>query len=164
MTGFRRPGVGRLIAAVVALCVASGVLGWWLWRDDPAPYALRDAPEARLTVRAAESDYPEAARLARETEHLLRVYVQRLRAGDAEDLARIGAPWYSGREAAARDLISGFGAAADRPVRAVVADPVVPGLADVSFRFADGSEQRLHLTRADGVWWLALGDGDPMKP
>ncbi|MEV3870344.1 hypothetical protein [Streptomyces sp. NPDC049906] len=118
----------------------------------------------RLTVRAAESEYPEAKEVAREAEQVLKVYVQRLQVGDAKDLARIGAPWYTGREAAARSLISEFGARADRPMRAVVADPPTPDLANVRIRFADGSEQTLDLTRDDGTWWLAMGEGDPVKP
>ena len=152
-----------LIAAVVALCVTAGALVWWLQRD-PAPYALRNTPEVHLTVNPAKSSYPEAGEVAREAELVLKVYVQRLQDGDAKDLANIGAPWYTGREAAARRLISKFGAQAGKPVKAVVADPVTPGLASVELRFADGSEQTLDLTRDDGVWWVDMGEGDPMNP
>ncbi|MEW1613452.1 MULTISPECIES: hypothetical protein [unclassified Streptomyces] len=48
--------------------------------------------------------------------------------------------------------------------RTIVNDPVVPKLASVDLRFADGSRQRVDLTQDEGVWWLALGDGDPVKP
>ncbi|MGW5634059.1 hypothetical protein [Streptomyces sp. NPDC003832] len=153
----------RLIVVAAALCVVAGVLVWWSKRE-AAPYALRDTPDVQLTVRAASSAHPQAGEVAREAELLLEVYVQRLRGGDAEDLAGIGAPWYSGREAAARDLISEFGARAGHPVQAVVADPVAPGLASVELRYGSETRQTLDLTRDDGVWWLAIGDGDPVKP
>ncbi|MFE1443612.1 hypothetical protein [Streptomyces sp. NPDC058739] len=152
-----------LIAVAVALCAVVGALVWWSKRD-PAPYALRDTPEVHLTVRATTSTYPQAKEVAGEAELLLKVYVQRLRDGDAEDLADIGAPWYTGREAAARSLISTFGAQAGHPVEAVVADPVTPGLASVELRFKNESRQTLDLTRDNGVWWLAIGNGDPVKP
>ncbi|MFJ6723720.1 hypothetical protein ACIQPQ_02280 [Streptomyces sp. NPDC091281] len=117
-----------------------------------------------VTVRPVDSNYPEAKVVARETEELLKVYVQRLRSGDADDLARLGVPWFTGKEGAARRLIAAHGAQAGMPVKAVVADPVAPGLASVDLRFADGSRQTLDLTRADGVWWAAMGEGDPMNP
>jgi hypothetical protein len=60
------------------------------------------------------------------------VYVQRLRGGDAADLAGIGAPWYTDREKAARRLIAEFGTHADKPVEAVVTDPVAPSLTTVN--------------------------------
>ncbi|MFC7989455.1 hypothetical protein ACFUV2_09135 [Streptomyces pilosus] len=152
-----------LITVIVALCVVVGALVWWSKRD-AAPYALRDTPKVHLTVRAATSAYPEAQEVAREAELLLEVYVQRLQDGDAEELADIGAPWYTGREAAARDLISKYGAQAGDPVQAVVADPVTPGLASVELRYGSESRQTLDLTRDGGVWWLAIGNGDPVKP
>ncbi|MFJ6983817.1 MULTISPECIES: hypothetical protein [unclassified Streptomyces] len=117
-----------------------------------------------VTVRPVDSDYPEVEVVARETEQVLKVYVQRLHHGDAEDLARVGVPWFTGKEGAARRLIAAHGAQAGKPVKAVVADPVTPGLASVELRFADGSRQTLDLTREDGVWWVAMGEGDPMKP
>ncbi|MFC9888191.1 hypothetical protein [Streptomyces pilosus] len=152
-----------LITVIVALCVVVGTLVWWSKRD-AAPYALRDTPEVHLTVRAATSAYPEAQEVAREAELLLEVYVQRLQDGDAEELADIGAPWYTGREAAARDLIAKYGAQAGDPVQAVVADPVTPGLVSVELRYGSKSRQTLDLTRDGGVWWLAIGNGDPVKP
>ncbi|CAM5273252.1 hypothetical protein GCM10010261_59950 [Streptomyces pilosus] len=152
-----------LITVIVALCMVVGTLVWWSKRD-AAPYALRDTPEVHLTVRAATSAYPEAQEVAREAELLLEVYVQRLQDGDAEELADIGAPWYTGREAAARDLIAKYGAQAGDPVQAVVADPVTPGLASVELRYGSESRQTLDLTRDGGVWWLAIGNGDPVKP
>ncbi|WP_328727132.1 hypothetical protein [Streptomyces sp. NBC_00259] len=111
-----------------------------------------------------ESRYPEAEEVAREVELLVKVYVQRLQAGDASDLARIGAPWYTDKERAAQRLIARYGVHAEEPVEAVVSDPVAPGLATVELRFGDGRRQVVDLTQYDDVWWLALGNGDPAKP
>ncbi|MQS03436.1 hypothetical protein [Streptomyces alkaliterrae] len=102
--------------------------------------------------------------MAQETELVIKVYLQRLQAGDAADLARIGAPWYTGREQAAHKLISQYGERASAPVKAVVADPVVPYMTYVNLHFADGSKQRIDLSKDGRVWWLQLGDGDPVKP
>ncbi|MDK1472281.1 hypothetical protein QNO07_02375 [Streptomyces sp. 549] len=154
-----------VVAVVVAVAVCSGATAaWWLYRDDPAPYALQDTPEVQVTVRPVESRYPDAKQVAQETELVIKVYLQRLRTGDAADLSRIGAPWYTGREQAARELISQYGPHAVEPVEAVVSDPVVPRLASADLRFADGSRQRIDLTKDKDVWWLALGEGDPVKP
>ncbi len=156
-------GAKWLIAALVALFLGGGILAWGLLRE-PAPYALQDTPKVNVTVRAAESTYPEAKEVAREAELVLKVYVQRLREGDAADLAEIGAPWYTGREKAAQSLITKYGTQADKPVEAVVADPVTPDLATVKLRFSNGQQQVLDLTRDDDVWWLTMGNGDPVKP
>ncbi|MGW7197683.1 hypothetical protein [Streptomyces chryseus] len=156
-------GAKWLIAALVALCLGGGVLAWWLLRE-PAPYALHDTPKVDVTVRAAKSNYPEAKDVARETELVIKVYLQRLQEGDAAELAEIGAPWYTGREKAAQSLITKYGAQADKPVAAVISDPVTPELASVKLRFSDGQQQVLDLTRDDDVWWLTLGNGDPVKP
>lgn len=151
------------MAGVAALCVGGAAATWWLLRDDSAPYALSSAPTVEVTVRPVKSSYPDARRVAREASLLIKVYVQRLGSGDPADLSRIGAPWYADRELAARKLISKYGRSAGTPVEAIVSDPVVPDLAAVDLRFGDGQRQRVDLTRDDGVWWLALGEGDPMK-
>lgn len=117
-----------------------------------------------VTVRPVESRYPEAEEVAREVEPLVKVYVQRLQAGDASGLARIGAPWYTGKERAAQSLISRYGTHADEPVEAVASDPVAPGLAAVELRFGDGRRQMVDLTQDDDVRWLALGNSDPVQP
>ncbi len=117
-----------------------------------------------VTVRPVESIYPDADDVARQVELVIKVYVQSLQAGDAADLADIGAPWYTDRERAAQGLISKYRTYADAPVEAVVSDPVVPGLASVELRFSGGQRQVVDLTRDDSVWWLELGNGDPVKP
>ncbi|MFJ2561675.1 MULTISPECIES: hypothetical protein [unclassified Streptomyces] len=149
-------------AALALLGVAAAA--WWLLREPFTPYALRATPTVNVTVRPAESTYPEVKEVADEVEPLVKVYVQRLQAGDAADLLRIGAPWYTARERTAQDLISRYGAHAGEQVEAVVSDPVAPGLAAVELRFSDGRKQVVDLVRDNHVWWLALGDGDPVKP
>lgn len=152
-----------IAAAALTLCLGGAATTWWVLRD-PTPYALRDSPKVEVMVRAEKSKYPDADEVAREAELIIKVYVQRLKSGDAADLARLGTPWYTGKEQAAKELISTYGTYAGAPVEAVVSDPVVPNLASVSLRFSGGKEQRLDLTRDDGVWWLDLGTGDPMNP
>ncbi|MBB1245464.1 hypothetical protein GL263_18120 [Streptomyces durbertensis] len=149
------------ITAAVSVCVAAAA--WWFLRD-PTPYELRDAPKVQVTVQPEKSRYPDVKEVAQETELVIKVYVQRLQAGDAADLARIGAPWYSDREQAAQQLISQYGERAGEPVKAVVVDPVVPYITYVDLSFADGSKQRIGLSKDGRVWWLQLGDGDPVKP
>ncbi|MEU6068439.1 hypothetical protein ABZ864_29280 [Streptomyces sp. NPDC047082] len=103
--------------------------------------------------------------MADDVEVLAKVYVQRLRAGDANDLARLGAPWYAGRERAARRPTSRYGTHTGEPVEATVQEPVVPYLAAVKLRFGDGERQMVYLSRDhDDVWWLQLGNGDPVAP
>ncbi|MGW1067146.1 hypothetical protein ACWD4F_21835 [Streptomyces aureus] len=150
-----------LTAALAVLAVAATT--WWLLRD-PAPYALQKSPAVQVTVHTAKSDYPEVKGLADDVDQLVKVYIQRLAAGDAADLARIGAPWYTGRERAAQQLIDQYGAQAGEPVEALVQDPVVPNLAVVEIHFANGQRQALQLSRDDDVWWLQLGNGDPVAP
>ncbi|MEV5007277.1 hypothetical protein [Streptomyces sp. NPDC055692] len=155
----------RLWVTVTALALlGAAAAAWWLLRESSAPYALRATPAVNVTFRPVESTHPEAKEVADEVEPLVKVYVQRLQAGDAADLARIGAPWYTARERAAQGLISKYGAHAGEPVEAVVSDPVVPDLAAVELRFGDGQRQVVDLVRDNDVWWLELGNGDPMKP
>ncbi|GAA2251791.1 hypothetical protein GCM10010232_44860 [Streptomyces amakusaensis] len=156
----------RRAAVAVAVAVAgigtAGVLRWV--EGDTTPYGLQDSPAVRVEVRAENSRYPDTRETAEDVSELVRVYVQRLLAGDADRLAEVGAPWFTGREARARASIRKYGEAAGGPVRAVVREPVVPCLAQVELRFDGGARQVVELTRDDGIWWVAMGDGDPMKP
>ncbi|MER6473078.1 hypothetical protein [Streptomyces collinus] len=162
MPGTRKKNLWVAASALAAL--ATALLIWWLLRD-PAPYTLGKTPEVKVTVHAVKSEYPEAEKVAGDVDLLLKVYVQRLEAGDATDLAHLGAPWYTGRDRAAQRLIAHYGAHAGEPVEALVQDPAVPNLAAVELRFADGQRQTLQLSRDDDdVWWLQLGDGDPVAP
>ncbi|MFJ9724643.1 hypothetical protein ACIRP3_18015 [Streptomyces sp. NPDC101209] len=149
---------------MASVLLGAAVVSWYLLRD-PVPYSLRKTPVVKVAVDAATSQYPDARQVAGDVDLLVKVYVQRLQAGDAADLARIGAPWYSGREQAAQELIARYGARAAEPVEAVVQDPVVPYLAKVELRFSNGQRQTVDLSRDhDHVWWLQLGEGDPVAP
>ncbi|MFE0645084.1 hypothetical protein ACFW2Y_26245 [Streptomyces sp. NPDC058877] len=150
------------VATALALCLGAAVIAWW--RRDPAPYALHESPAVTVTVRPAPSDYPEAEEVAGEADLLIKAYVQRLLTGDVDDLAALGAPWFTNKEKAAEQLIADYRSVADEPLEATVADPVTPDLAVVELRFTGDKRQTLNLSRADGVWWLELGDGDPVKP
>ncbi|MFI1186022.1 hypothetical protein [Streptomyces californicus] len=153
-----------IACAVIAVLVAgAGAVVRWSQRE-PARYAIEESPKVRLTVRAAQSDYPEGKEFARDVELLLGVYLQRLRHADADDLARLGAPWFTQKRAAAQRRISEFSASSGRPVEAVIADPVAPGLATVELRFKGGERHVLDVVEEDGVWWVALGEGDPAGP
>ncbi|MFE5589938.1 hypothetical protein [Streptomyces sp. NPDC056549] len=152
-----------MAATACALFLGAAALAWWQYRD-PAPYTLRASPAVTVTVRPAESEYPEAEEVADEAELLIKAYVQRLAAGDAAGLADLGAPWYTGRRKAAEDLVADYRGVAEQPVVATVDDPVVPYLAVVDIRFTGGKGQTLYLSRADGVWWIELGEGDPAGP
>ncbi|GGZ30104.1 hypothetical protein GCM10010387_24520 [Streptomyces inusitatus] len=155
----------RRRAAVAVAFAGIGTAGglWWVARDT-TPYGLRDSPAVRVEVRAEDSRYPDTRETAEDVGELVRVYVQRLLTGDGDQLAEVGAPWFTGREAQARDWIKKYGEAAEHPVRAVVREPVVPHLAQVELRFGGGGRQVVELTRDDGIWWVAMGDGDPAKP
>ncbi|MFJ3821380.1 hypothetical protein [Streptomyces nodosus] len=113
----------------VAMAVLAAVAAiWWLLRD-PVPYSLHKTPTVTVTIHAEKSKYPDIQQTTDDVDLLVKVYVQRLQSGDASDLARIGAPWYTGRQRAARELIDRYGAHADGPVEAIVQEPVVPYLA-----------------------------------
>ncbi|MEW2493359.1 hypothetical protein AB0942_07360 [Streptomyces nodosus] len=149
----------------VAVAVPAAVAAiWWLLLD-PVPYVLHKTPTVTVTVHAEKSKYPDTQQTADDLDLLVKVYVQRLQSGDASDLARIGAPWHTGRQRAARELIDRYGAHVGGPVEAIVQEPVVPYLATVELHFGDGQQQTLHLSRDhDDVWWLQLGEGDPKAP
>jgi hypothetical protein len=152
------------IAAVVLAVLGAAVTTWWLLRD-PTPYSLHKTPTVKVTVSAVKGDTSAPQETADDVALLVKVYVQRLEAGDAADLARIGPPWYTGREKAAQRLITRYSTHASGPVEAIVQDPLVPYLAQVKLRFSDGQKQVLEFSRDhDDVWWVQLGEGDPVAP
>ena len=117
----------------------------------------------KVAISAVKGDTSAPQETADDVALLVKVYVQRLEVGDAADLARIGTPWYKGREKAAQQLITRYGADAGEPVKAIVQDPAVPYLAQVELRFSNGQRQMMELTRDhDDVWWLDMGQGDPV--
>ncbi|GLF98414.1 hypothetical protein [Streptomyces yaizuensis] len=149
-------------AAATAVTAALAAFTVWAALADSTPYDVRADPAVSVRITPEKSEYPYAKELAGDTDELIRAYAQRLRAGDARDLARLGAPWYEGRYAEAVRQIERYQSAADEPVRVVVGDPVTDYLGGAVVRFADGQTQRLGLVRdEDGVWYLELGTGDP---
>ncbi len=77
MTGIR---VSKWVAAAACLGVSAA---WWLLRGDSTPYELQDTPKVEVAVRPAESSHSDAKQVAEEAEPLIKVYLQRLRTGDA---------------------------------------------------------------------------------
>ncbi|MFF0484992.1 hypothetical protein [Streptomyces sp. NPDC004435] len=153
----------RVVAAALSAALAGAGATWWALGEDE-PYSLLDSPKVQVDLRAAPSSDSEGKEVAEEAELLIKAYVQRLRIGDAEDLAALGAPWFTAKQQAAKVLIDQYGGKADKVVKATVADPVVPYLASVELKYADGTTQTVQLSRADEAWWLQLGSGDPVEP
>ncbi|GGX08456.1 hypothetical protein [Streptomyces chryseus] len=144
--------------ALTATAVAAGV--WTTWFRPP--YALAGTPSADVTVKAEKSRYPDVAATAEDVDGLLRVYVQRLEAGDAEGLARLAGPDYDRPDADARTLVRKYGAGARGHVEATVAEGLVDYFSQVHLAYEKtGQRQELLLVKDDGHWWVALGDGDP---
>ncbi|MEU3400831.1 hypothetical protein [Streptomyces filamentosus] len=160
------PGSTRtrwVIATALSAALAGAGATWWALGNDE-PYSLLDSPKVQVDIQAAPSSDSEAKKVAEDAELLIKAYVQRLRIGDAEDLAALGAPWFTTKQQAAKSLIRQYGGKADKAVKATVADPVVPYLARVELEYADGTTQTVQLSRADDAWWLQLGSGDPVQP
>ncbi|MGW2304539.1 hypothetical protein [Streptomyces sp. NPDC001809] len=151
------------VAAALSAALVGARATWWALGDDE-PYSLLDSPKVQVDVRAAPSSGSEAEEVADEAELLIKAYVQRLRVGDDEDLAALGAPWFTTKQQAAEALVDQYGGKADKAVKATVADPVVPYLASVELEYADGTTQTVQLSHADDAWWLQLGSGDPVQP
>ncbi|MET7510477.1 hypothetical protein [Streptomyces albidoflavus] len=151
--------------AALGLAALLATTAWFLYSDPAPPYALRPGPDVRLALEQAPDarKYPDAAEIQPGVELLTRVYLQRLAEGDRRGLAELGAPWYTGREAAAGEWIGAYGGGGGGPVAGVLQDPVAPDLATVELRFADGRVQRVGLVRGEGTWWLSLGEGDPVR-
>ncbi|MDT0573490.1 hypothetical protein RM704_39650 [Streptomyces sp. DSM 3412] len=143
---------------VVVLGVGAAV--WWNWFR--APYALAGSPKVEVTVRAAKSEYPDVARTAEDVDTVVRVYVQRLKAGDVEGLMELAGPAYGGTRGAAYEQVREFGEGARGPVDVTVLEGVVDYFNPVRLRYdRTGQEQELLLVKDDGYWWVALGEGDP---
>ncbi|MBX9420904.1 hypothetical protein [Streptomyces lateritius] len=152
-----------VVAAALSAALAGVGTTWWVLGDDE-PYSLLDSPKVQVDIQAAPSSDSKAQEVAEEAELLIKAYVQRLRIGDDKDLAALGAPWFTTKQQAAKALIDQYGDKADKAVKATVADPVVPYLASVELKYADGTTQTVQLSHADDAWWLQLGSGDPVQP
>ncbi|MFF9040942.1 hypothetical protein ACF090_36385 [Streptomyces sp. NPDC014892] len=145
-----------------ALVVVLGAVGavWWGWFR--APYALAGSPEVEVTVRAAKSDYPDVARTAEDVDTVVRVYVQRLKAGDVEGLMELAGPAYDGTRGAAYEQVREFGEGARGHVDVTVLEGSVDYFNPVRLTYdRTDQQQELLLVKDDGHWWVALGEGDP---
>ncbi|MFE2296563.1 hypothetical protein ACFXAW_00020 [Streptomyces sp. NPDC059445] len=146
-------GGGLLVVGVTA-----GV--WWTWFHEP--YALADAPRVDVTVRAEKSTYPDVQETAEDVDTLVRVYVQRLKDGDAKGIAELAGPAYAQPGPTAAKYVREYGQAAGGPVEITVLEGVVPYFNPVTVTYEQtGQRQELLLVRDDGHWWIGLGDGDP---
>ncbi|MGW0560663.1 hypothetical protein ACWDZ4_08510 [Streptomyces sp. NPDC003016] len=155
---FTLAGAGALGAAVVAVGVAVGV--WLTWFRPP--YSLAGSPSVDVTVRAQKSEYPDVAETAEDVDPLVRVYVQRLKAKDAEGLAQLSGPDFDQPDAAARKFVREYAAGAQGHVEATVLEGAVPYFHEVELVYEKtGKRQTLLLVEDEGNWWVGLGDGDP---
>lgn len=110
-------GSGLLVVGITA-----GV--WWNWFHEP--YALADAPKVDVTVRAEKSKYPDVQETAEDVDTLVRVYVQRLKAGDAKGIAELVSPAYKQPGPIAAKYVRMYGQAAGGSVEATVLEESSP--------------------------------------
>jgi hypothetical protein len=145
-------------AVLVVAAVAVGI--WMTWFR--LPYAMADSPPVDVTVKAEKSDYPDVAETAEDVDTLIQVYVQRLKAKDAEGLAQLAGPDFDQPDAEARKYVRKYAAGAQGHVEATVVEGVVDYFNQVDLVYEKtGEKQELLLVHDDGHWWVALGDGDP---
>ncbi|MFD8233831.1 hypothetical protein ACFV20_18375 [Streptomyces sp. NPDC059696] len=145
---------GVLVVAGIAAAV------WWNWVR--APYALADAPEVDVTVRAETSVYPDVQETAEDVDTLVRIYVQRLKDGDAEGLAELAGPAYRQPGPTAARYVREYGEAAGGQVEVTVREGSVDYFNPVTVAYEKtGQRQNVLLVKDDGHWWIGLGDGDP---
>ncbi|MFF6781798.1 hypothetical protein [Streptomyces sp. NPDC012510] len=155
----RRRSVLLGCGALVLVLSAVGVV-WWTWFR--APYAVADSPRIDVTVRAEKSVYPDVEETAEEVDTVVRVYVQRLEAGDVEGLMELAGPAYRETRGAAYEHVREFGEGARGPVEVTVLEAPVDYFNPVRITYErTGQEQELLLVKDDGYWWIGLGDGDP---
>ncbi|MFF7046573.1 hypothetical protein ACIP4T_32280 [Streptomyces massasporeus] len=147
-------GGGVLVVAGIAAAV------WWNWLR--APYALADSPKVDVTVRAEKSEYPDVQETAEDVDTLVRIYVQRLKDGDAKGLAELAGPAYKQPGPAAAKYVREYGEAASGQVEVTVLEGSVDYFNPVTVAYEEtGQRQNLLLVKDDGHWWIGLGDGDP---
>ncbi|MGW0550395.1 hypothetical protein [Streptomyces altiplanensis] len=151
---FTLVGAGALGAAAVAVGI------WLIWFR--LPYGPADSPPVDVTVRAEKSEYQDVAETAEDVDTLVRVYVQRLKAEDAEGLAQLAGPDYDRPGPEARGLVREYGAGARGHVEATVLESDVPYFNQVELVYQKtGKRQKLLLVRDERNWWIAIGEGDP---
>jgi hypothetical protein len=142
--------------------VAVGIIAAELWNLSRAPYALADAPGIDVRVQAQKSEYADVRETAADVETVVRVYVQRLKAGDVRGVAELAGPAYKKPGPAARTYVRKYGEAAGGHVEVTVLEGVVDYFNPVTVTYEQtGQRQELLLVKDDGHWWIGLGDGDP---
>lgn len=142
--------------AVFLVAVAGIAFGVWaaFFRT---PYTLADSPGVDVTVRAGQSDYPDVAETADEVETLIKVYVQRLKAGDVEGLAKLSGPAYEHPQGDAATFVREYADGAEGHVEAVVVEGTVPyGAGRGGPPASDGVEPPFSLVRA--ITTLTVGN------
>ncbi|WP_246212903.1 hypothetical protein [Streptomyces abyssomicinicus] len=150
--------VGSLGSGLLVVGITTGV--WWSWSHEP--YDLTDAPMVDVTVRAEGSTYPDVRETAEDVDTLVRVYVQRLKDGNAKGIAELAGPAYEQPGPTAAKYVREYGQAAGGPVEVTVLEGVVPYFNSVTVAYKQsGQRQELLLVKNDGHWWIGLGDGDP---
>ncbi|OUD00606.1 hypothetical protein [Streptomyces swartbergensis] len=152
----------RVILLCGGLLVVAGIAAavWWNWFR--APYALADSPKVDVTVRAEKSVYPDVQETAEDVDTLVRIYVQRLKDGDAKGLAELAGPAYKQPGPAAAMYVREYGEAAGGHVKVTVLEGSVDYFNPVTVVYEEpGQRQELLLVKDDGHWWVGLGDGDP---
>ncbi|MFJ7334390.1 hypothetical protein ACIQU3_21350 [Streptomyces sp. NPDC101110] len=152
----------RVILLCGGVLIVTGIAAavWWNWLR--APYALANSPTVDVTVRAEKSVYPDVQETAQEVDTLIRVYVQRLKDGDAQALAELAGPAYKQPGPAAAKQVREYGKAASGQVEVTVLEGPVDYFTPVTVAYEEtGQRQNLLLVKDDGHWWIGLGEGDP---
>ncbi|MEU4170809.1 hypothetical protein AB0F46_28515 [Streptomyces sp. NPDC026665] len=150
-----------VISLVSGLLVVGIIAAVW-WNRAREPYALADVPTVDVTVRAETSNYPDVQETAEDVDTLVRLYVQRLKDGDAKGIADLAGPAYRQPGPTAAKYVRLYGQAAGGPVDVTVREGVVSYFNSVTVAYSKtGQRQELLLVKDDGHWWIGLGDGDP---
>lgn len=152
----------RILMCCGGLVVVLGAVaaGWWNWLR--APCALADSPGIDVTLRAEKSRYPDVRETAEDVETVVRVYVQRLKAGDVEGLAELAGPAYDGARSEAYEHVREFGEGARGHVDVTVPEGPVDYFNTIRLTYEKTDQrQELLLVKDDGQWWVGLGEGDP---
>ncbi|MFD9467344.1 hypothetical protein [Streptomyces sp. NPDC060027] len=97
-------------SGIVVVVVGLAAAVWWNWFR--APYALADSPKVDVAVRADKSEYPDVQETAEDVDTLVRIYVQRLKDGDAKGVAELAGPAYKKPGPASAKYVREYGEAA----------------------------------------------------
>ncbi|MEV3970360.1 hypothetical protein AB0K68_19770 [Streptomyces sp. NPDC050698] len=151
---------GVLLCGGVLVVAGIAVTVWWNWLRPP--YALADAPKVDVTLRAEKSVYPDVRETADDVDTLVRVYVQRLAAGDARGLTELAGPAYEQPGPTAAKFVRDYREAAAGHVEVTVLEGSVDYFNRATVVYEEtGQRQTLLFVKDGGHWWLGLGDGDP---